>query len=141
MPHSVTILLVEDNPDDAKLTQAALGQVPAYIEVAPDGERALDYLLDDRNELPRLVILDLRLPNTGGLEVLRRVRQDPRTRLVPVVILTSSDARGDILAGYRYGANSYVRKPVDFDEFRGLIRQLGLYWLVVNERPPNSEDQ
>jgi two-component system response regulator len=141
MPHSVTILLVEDNPDDAKLTQAALAQVPAHVELAPDGEQALDYLLDDRNELPRLVILDLRLPNTGGLEVLRRIRQDARTHLLPVVILTNSEARGDVLAGYRYGANSYVRKPFDFDEFRWVIRQLSSYWLRVNEEPPNSEHQ
>ena len=142
MPNPVTILLVEDNPDDATLTERALrGGVPAKLEIARDGEEALDYLLDDGNDLPRLVLLDLRLPNTDGLEVLRRIREHERTCLTPVVILTSSSSPNDVAAGYRYGANSYVRKPVDFDEFAGLIRQIGSYWLVVNEPLSNNRDR
>jgi len=138
---AVTILLVEDNPDDAALTELALrGTVPAHLRVAGDGQGALDYLFNDANELPRLVILDLGLPNIHGLEVLRRIRENERTRLTPVVILTSSTAPDDIATGYRYGASSYVCKPVDFDEFSGLVGQLGSYWLTVNEPPPNSSN-
>ena len=135
-----TILLVEDNPDDAALTERALRGLPAHIEVARDGQQALDYLLNQANDLPRLVLLDLRLPNIDGLEVLRRLRENQRTRLTPVVILTSSTAPDDIASGYRYGANSYVCKPFDFDEFSGRVRELGSYWLAVNEPPPNSSD-
>ena len=139
MPNPVTILLVEDNSDDAALTGLALREgVPAKLEVARDGQEALDYLFDDANELPRLVLLDLNLPSTDGLEVLRRIREHERTCLTPVVILTSSSAPDDIAAGYRYGANSYVRKPVDFDQFAELIRQIGRYWLVVNEPLSNG---
>ena len=141
MPNSVTILLVEDNPDEATLTERALGGVPAHVEIARDGEEALDYLLNDANDPPRLVLLDLRLPDTDGLEVLRRIREHEPTSLTPVVILTSSSSPDDVAAGYRYGANSYVRKPVDFDEFAGLIRQIGSYWLVVNQPPSNIRDQ
>ncbi|MGZ4331071.1 MAG: response regulator [Solirubrobacteraceae bacterium] len=134
MPNSVTILLVEDNPDDAALTELALrGGMPAHLEIARDGEEALDYLLNDANDLPRLVLLDLGLPDTDGLEVLRRIGEHERTSLTPVVIVTSSSSPDDVAAGYRYGANSYVRKPVDFDQFAGLIREIGSYWLVVNE--------
>ena len=137
----VTILLVEDNPDDVALTSLALREgVPATIEVARDGQQAFDYLFDDSNDLPRLVLLDLRLPSTDGLEVLRRIREHERTRLTPVVILTSSSAPEDVAAGYRYGANSYVRKPVDFDQFAGLVRQIGRYWLVVNEPLSDSRE-
>jgi CheY-like chemotaxis protein len=140
MPDPVTILLVEDNPDDAALTEIALRGLPASLQVARDGQEALDYLFIDANELPRLVILDLGLPNIHGLEVLRRIRENERTRSTPVVILTSSTAPDDIATGYRYGANSYVCKPVDFDQFSGLVRELGSYWLTVNEPPPNSSD-
>ena len=137
----VTILLVEDNPDDAALTSLALREgVPATIEVAPDGQQALDYLFSDANDLPRLVLLDLRLPRTDGLEVLRRIREHERTCLTPVVILTSSSAPEDVAAGYRYGANSYVRKPVDFEQFASLVRQIGRYWLVVNEPLSDSQE-
>jgi two-component system, response regulator len=141
MPHPVTILLVEDNPDDEALTVMALRIVPATLEVARDGQEAMDYLTNDGKALPRLVLLDLKLPKIDGLEVLRRIREDDRTRLTPVVVLTSSNAPNDVVASYRLGANSYVRKPVDFDQFSETIRQLGTYWLAVNEPPPNAPDQ
>ena len=141
MPDPVTILLVEDNPDDEALTVMALGGVPATIEVARDGQEAMDYLTNHGKSLPRLVLLDLKLPKIDGLEVLRRIREDDRTRLTPVVVLTSSNAPNDVAASYRLGANSYVRKPVNFDQFSETIRQLGSYWLAVNEPPPNVPDQ
>jgi two-component system, response regulator len=142
MPGSPTILLVEDNPDDAALTERAMRSgLPARLAVARDGGEALDYLFSDANDLPRLVLLDLRLESMDGLEVLRRIRQHERTRLTPVVILTSSLAPDDVVAAYRYGANSYVRKPYDFDHFGGLIHQLGAYWLRINQPPPNSHTQ
>jgi CheY-like chemotaxis protein len=137
MPVGVTILLVEDNPDDEALTRLVLREaMPANIEVARDGEEALGYLIDKADDLPRLVLLDLKLPTISGLEVLRRIRDDARTRLTPVVILTGSDAPGDVDDGYRYGANSHVRKPSDFDEFSDVIRRIGAYWLTWNEPPP-----
>ena len=141
MPHPVTILLVEDNPDDEALTVMALRDVPATLEVARDGQEAMDYLTNDGRPLPRLVLLDLKLPKIDGLEVLRRIREDDRTRLTPVVVLTSSNAPNDVVASYRLGANSYVRKPVHFNQFSEMIRQLGTYWLGVNEPPPNAPDQ
>lgn len=141
MPHPVTILLVEDNPDDEALTVMALRGVPATLEVARDGQEAMDYLTNDGSALPRLVLLDLKLPKIDGLEVLRRIREDDRTRLTPVVVLTSSNAPNDVAASYRLGANSYVRKPVNFDQFSETIRQLGTYWLAVNEPPPNAPAQ
>ena len=139
MPDSMTILLVEDNPDDAELTGIAVRRgVPANIGVAQDGEQALDYLFDEANDLPRLVVLDLRLPGIDGFEVLRRIRENERTEVTPVVILSSSDSPADIVRCYRLGANSYVRKPVDFDEFAGLIHRLGAYWLTINQWPRDS---
>ena len=141
MPHPVTILLVEDNPDDEALTVMALRGVPATLEVARDGQEAMDYLTNDGKALPRLVLLDLKLPKIHGLEVLRRIREDDRTRLTPVVVLTSSNAPNDVVASYRLGANSYVRKPANFDQFSETIRQLGTYWLAVNEPPPDAPDQ
>jgi two-component system response regulator len=140
MPDRLTILLVEDSPDDAALTEVAVRGLPASLQVARDGQEALDYLFNDANELPRLVLLDLRLPHIDGLEVLQHIRENERTRVTPVVILTSSTAPEDIAAGYRYGANSYVCKPVDFDQFSGRVRELGSYWLAVNQPPPNSSD-
>lgn len=140
-----TILLVEDNPDDAALTLRAFKKhnVINEIIVAGDGVEALDYLFAtgaylgrENCALPQLVLLDLKLPRLDGLEVLRRLRADARTRLLPVVILTSSDEEQDILQGYNLGANSYIRKPVDFDEFMEAVRQLKLYWLVLNQAPP-----
>ena len=141
MRDPVTILLVEDNPDDAALTELALREVPASLEVARDGQQALDYLFNDANDLPQLVLLDLRLQHIDGLDVLRRIRENERTRLTPVVILTSSSAPDDVTSGYRYGANSYVHKPLNFDQFTELLRQLGSYWLAINEPPPNTFDQ
>ena len=141
MPNPPTILLVEDNPDDEALTVRALHMgTTAQIEIARDGQEALDHLFNDANDLPRLVLLDLKLPNIDGLKVLRRIREGERTSLTPVVILTSFNAPINVAEAYRGGANSYVRKPVDFDQFAELIHQLGLYWLVLNEPPPNVRD-
>ena len=140
-----TILLVEDNPDDVELTLRALKQhnVKNEITVVRDGAEALDYLFAtgshagrDTSAMPAVVILDLKLPKVDGLEVLQRMRADERTKLVPVVILTSSKEEKDMINGYKLGANSYVRKPVDFTRFIEAARQLGLYWLVINEPPP-----
>jgi two-component system response regulator len=139
------ILLVEDNPDDETLTLRALqkGKIGNRVVVARDGAEALDYLFGagawrgrDVSDLPSVVLLDLKLPKVDGHEVLARIRADERTRLLPVVILTSSREERDVLRGYSQGANSYVCKPVNFDEFLEAARQLGLYWLLLNEPPP-----
>jgi two-component system response regulator len=136
------ILLVEDNPDDEVLTLRALKKhrITNRIVVARDGQEALDHLFGGTETtgaplLPTLILLDLKLPKIDGLEVLRRVRTDPRTKILPVVILTSSKEEQDLLKGYSLGANSYVRKPVNFDDFVEAARQLGLYWLILNEVP------
>jgi two-component system response regulator len=140
-----TILLVEDNPNDEALTLRALkkNNIQDRVVVARDGAEALDYLFgtgayQDRSptDLPRVVLLDLKLPKVDGLEVLRRLRANARTRLLPVVILTSSNEERDLVAGYGSGANSYIRKPVDFTEFSETISHLGRYWLQLNEAPP-----
>ena len=145
MEEKRTILLVEDNPDDVELTLRALKQynVRNEIAVVRDGAEALDYLFAtgayaERSTcpMPAVVILDLKLPKVDGFEVLQRMRADERTKLVPVVILTSSKEEKDMVNGYKFGANSYVRKPVDFTQFVEAARQLGLYWLVINEPPP-----
>jgi two-component system response regulator len=134
---TLTVLLVEDNPDDEALTVLALRRETATdVEVARDGQEALDYLFNDAKSMPQLVLLDLNLPKIDGLEVLRRVREDERACLTPVVMLTSSNAPNDVAASYRLGANGYIRKPVDFDEFAEVIHRLGVYWFVVNEPPP-----
>jgi CheY-like chemotaxis protein len=139
------ILLVEDNPDDEALTLRALkkNNIGNELFVVHDGAEALEFLFctgayADRDPVkkPEVILLDLKLPKVDGLEVLRRVREDERTRLLPVVILTSSKEEQDRINGYKLGANSYVRKPVDFVEFVDAVRQLGLYWLVLNEAPP-----
>ena len=141
------ILLVEDNPDDELLTLRALKKngVLNEVVVARDGVEALDYLFGtgsyagrDTGVMPQLILLDLKLPRVDGLEVLRRLRADERTRLLPVVILTSSKEQQDMLDGYGLGANSYVRKPVNFEQFVNAVEQLKLYWLVLNEAPPGS---
>jgi len=140
-----SILLVEDNPDDEALTLRALkkNNIKNEVVVAHDGAEALDYLFGtgkyagrNTDVLPQVVLLDLKLPKVEGLEVLRRVRADQRTKLLPVVILTSSNEEQDRIDGYGLGANSYVRKPVDFSQFMDAARQLGLYWLILNEAPP-----
>ena len=138
------ILLVEDNPDDVELTLRALrkNNIQNEVIVAIDGVEALDYLFGkgkyegrDRNQRPVLVLLDLKLPKLDGLEVLKHIRTDEFTKLMPVVILTSSKEESDIVSGYELGANSYIRKPVDFGQFTEAVRQLGLYWLLLNESP------
>jgi len=144
---AIEILFVEDNPADVELTLRALSSahIANRIRVASDGEEALDYLLgpgDHRGvgcpPLPRLVLLDLKLPKVDGLEVLRQLRENPRTHTLPVVILTSSKEERDLVQGYKLGANSYIQKPVDFGQFQDTVKQLGLYWLVINEPPPPS---
>lgn len=141
------ILLVEDNPDDVELTLRAFrrSNVHNAVVVARDGVEALDYLFATgahagrpAGAMPEVVLLDLNLPKLHGLEVLKRLRADERTRLLPVVILTSSAEEQDIAGSYHLGANSYVRKPVDFAQFIEAARQLGLYWLVLNQRPPKA---
>lgn len=137
------ILLVEDNPDDEELTRLAFAEcrIANRLIVARDGQDALDYLFSagkysgkDACELPQVILLDLKLPKIDGLEVLRRIRADERTKLLPVVILTSSKEEKDLVDGYSLGANSYIQKPVDFAQFLESVRQLGVYWLVLNER-------
>lgn len=139
------ILLVEDNPDDEALTLRALkkNNIQNEVVVARDGIEALDYLFAaglhagrDMAETPQVILLDLKLPKLDGLEVLRRIRSDPRTRFLPVVVLTSSKEEKDLTESYSLGANSYIRKPVDFDQFTEAVRQLGLYWLILNESLP-----
>ena len=139
------ILIVEDNPDDEELTIRALkkNNIGNRLVVVRDGAEALDFLFctgayanRDPLDLPQTILLDLKLPKVDGLEVLKRIRADTRTSLLPVVILTSSTEDRDLLQSYRNGANSYVRKPVDFNEFLEAARQLGLYWLILNETPP-----
>jgi two-component system, response regulator len=143
--HDRKILLVEDNTSDVDLTIRAFERCHTLnkIVVAEDGQEALDYLWgkgkwDGRDpfDLPALTLLDLKLPKVSGLDVLRQMRADPRTRRLPVIILTSSKEEHDIAAGYDYGVNSYIPKPVDFAEFAVTIQQLGLYWLLMNEQPP-----
>jgi len=140
-----TILLVEDNPDDVELTLRAFrkNNIANDVVVARDGVEALDYLFcrgayTDRNikDTPRLILLDLKLPKMDGLQVLAYLRADKYTKLIPVVILTSSKEEQDLISGYKTGANSYVRKPVDFNQFLEAVRQIGLYWLLINEPPP-----
>ena len=139
------ILLVEDNPDDVTLTERALkkSHILNKLIVAKDGVEALDYLFGtgswagrDMNNMPEIVLLDLKLPKIDGLEVLKRIRANVQTKLLPVVILTSSKEEKDLIDGYSMGANSYIRKPVNFNQFADAVRQLGLYWLILNERPP-----
>ena len=139
------ILLVEDNPDDELLAIRALekNNIMNEVVVARDGAEALDYLFGagvytgrDMSVMPQIILLDLKLPKIDGLEVLRRLRNDERTKLLPVVVLTSSKEERDLTESYSLGANSYIRKPVNFAQFSEAIRQLGLYWLVLNESPP-----
>lgn len=146
MAATKVILLVEDNQDDEVLTIRALkkNNIANNVEVARDGQAALDYLYGtgahagrDISAQPQIVLLDLKLPKVDGLEVLKRIRSDERTRLLPVIVLTSSKEDQDLVRSYSNGANSYIRKPVDFVQFTEAVRQLGLYWLVLNETPPS----
>jgi two-component system response regulator len=138
------VLLVEDDPDDLELTLHALkeARITNPIQVARDGEEALDYIFGRgsyngrQTTRPRVILLDLKLPKVDGLQVLRQIKADQRTKGIPVVILTSSSEEKDLVEGYRLGANSYIQKPVDFAQFQKTIRELGYYWLVVNQAPP-----
>jgi len=142
-----TILLVEDNPNDEMLTIRALkkNNILNEVIVARDGVQALDYLFAegehegrDMSDQPQVILLDLKLPKIDGLEVLKRIKTDERTKLLPVVVLTTSNEDQDLISSYQLGANSYIRKPVDFDQFIKAVGQLGLYWLVLNEAPPSA---
>jgi two-component system response regulator len=144
------ILLVEDNPDDEALALRALkkNNVLNEVVVARDGAEALDYLFGtgaysdrDTSVTPEVVLLDLKLPKVEGLEVLRRIRADDRTSLLPVVVLTSSDEERDLVDSYELGANSYIRKPVDFTRFAEAVRQLSLYWVILNQPPPSERNK
>ena len=144
-PDEVEILLVEDNPDDVELAVHVLRRenLANHIEVARDGEEALDFLFcrgryNKRSfeSPPRLVLLDIKLPKVDGLEVLKEIKSDPRTKAIPVVIITSSREEQDLVNGYKLGSNAYIQKPVDFAQFRQIVKQLGLFWLVVNQPPP-----
>ncbi len=146
-PAGIEILLVEDNPKDIELTLYALHKenLNNRIEVLRDGAETLDFLFcrgtyeyRSFDSPPKLVILDLKLPKINGLEVLSALKNDARTRAIPVAILTSSTEERDLVEGYKLGVNSYMRKPVDFDQFREIVKQLGLYWLVANQSPPTA---
>lgn len=145
MSHAKAILLVEDNPDDEELTLLALkkNNILNRVEIVRDGAEALDFLFEQGHFIGKsftqdlaVILLDLKLPKVSGLEVLQRIRNDPRTKLIPVVVLTSSKEEEDILRSYSLGANSYLRKPVDFERFLECVGQLGLYWLLLNEVAP-----
>lgn len=145
MENRSMLLLVEDNPDDVLLTERAFRKqnILNKMTVVTDGQQALDYLFGggtfagrDTREMPALILLDLKLPKVDGIEVLRQIRTNEFTKLIPVVILTSSKEEQDIIRSYSLGANSYVRKPVDFIQFTEAVRQLGMYWLLLNEPPP-----
>lgn len=142
---TVLILLIEDNPDDEELTLLAFeqSQLASEVVVARDGVEALDYLFGtgkfvgrNLDVMPALVLLDLQLPRLNGLEVLQRLRADNRTKYLPVVILTTSNEQPDLINSYKLGCNSYIRKPVDFEQFQTAVQQLGMYWLLLNEPPP-----
>jgi two-component system response regulator len=139
-PGSQVIVLVEDNPDDETLTLRALKKngIANEVVVLRDGAEALDYLLAAEGPSPHLVLLDLKLPRIDGLEVLRKLRHEARTALLQIVILTSSNEERDLVESYRLGANSYILKPVDFEQFTEAVRQLGLYWLVLNQVPQTA---
>jgi CheY-like chemotaxis protein len=141
---AIELLIVEDNPDDLELTQRALrkANLANHIEVARDGAEALDFLFCEgafasrrASDLPKLILLDLKLPKIDGLDVLNRIKGDPRTKTIPVVVLTSSKEQADIVKSYHLGANSYIVKPVEFEGFLQAVRDIGLYWLLLNQPP------
>jgi two-component system response regulator len=145
MSHDVEILLVEDSPEDAELTIRSLrrNKIANEIQVVEDGAEALDFLFcrgayQDRTfpDPPKLVLLDLKLPKIGGLDVLRAMRADERTKAIPVVILTSSKEERDLIDGYNLGVNAYAQKPVDFEQFSETVRQIGMFWMLINQPPP-----
>lgn len=147
MLNNKIILLVEDNPDDVELTLRAFkkSNIMNEVIVKRDGAEALDFFFGKdgvadkgNNGLPCVILLDLKLPKIDGFEVLKKLRADERTKLIPIVILTSSKEQSDIVNGYNFGCNSYIRKPVDFNHFAEAVKQLGLYWLILNETPPKS---
>lgn len=146
--NSIELLLVEDNPQDLELTKRALkkSNLANRIHVARDGAEALDFLFcegeyanRDASETPNLILLDLMLPKINGLEVLKRIKTDPRTKATPVVVLTSSKEQRDVIESYQLGVNSYIVKPVDFEQFSSAVQELGLYWLILNH-PPQTQD-
>jgi two-component system response regulator len=146
-PAEADILLVEDNADDAELAIHALRRenLANHIYIARDGEEALDFLFcrgaftsRSFDHPPKLVLLDLKLPKVDGIEVLRQVKADPRTRAVPIVVMTSSKEERDLVSSYNLGANSYIQKPVDFEQFRETVKTVGLYWIVINQRPAGN---
>lgn len=143
--HEVELLLVEDDPNDVELALRSLRKhhLANKIHVARDGEEALDFLHArgpysgrKAGELPKVVFLDLKLPKVSGLEVLKEMKSHPRLRAIPVVVMTSSREQRDVVEGYRLGVNSYIQKPIDFDQFQGVVKDLGYYWLVINQTPP-----
>lgn len=137
MQQQVDILLVEDNPDDAGLTIRALKKhnLANKLLHLEDGQEALDFLFSDKNEMPRLVLLDLKMPRVDGIDVLRRLKNDERRKVIPVVVLTSSKEEKDIVESYQLGVNAYIVKPVDFDQFAKAVADLGLFWMVLNQPP------
>lgn len=148
MSNNKIILLVEDNPDDVELTLRAFkkNNIMNEVVVKRDGAEALDFFFGkdgvagkETNGLPAVILLDLKLPKNDGLEVLKKLRDDKRTKLIPIVILTSSKEQGDVVNGYNLGCNSYIRKPIDFNQFADAVKQLGLYWLILNEVPPKNK--
>ncbi|MCD4787249.1 MAG: response regulator [Desulfobacterales bacterium] len=146
-PEDLKILLIEDNPDDVEITLRAFKKhnLANHITVARDGEEALDIIFQRGKESagglrPDLILLDLKLPRVDGMEVLKQIKDNLETKVIPVIVLTSSKEESDLAESYRLGANSYIRKPVNFEKFIGVVMQLGLYWLLINEPPPNKSE-